>query len=1097
MKKNIPNERLYSRGLIMKIAGLVLATVCLVTLSLAAEQTSAQPALNKRVSLELKNETLQGAFDKISAKTNVTFSYVSDAVTDKKISLTANNERLQTVIDRILKYYSLNYVVYKDKIMILKTVAQDSLLSIRGRVTDTKYPPQPIPGAGVQVKRGGQLITGVQTDADGYFNVKAKRGDVVVFSSIGFDSQEYTVSRSITTLSIALADKAGALDEVVVTGMSEQQRKHIASSVATLNVSSNIGGKPITQLSQSLQGGVTGIQVTQSSGMPGSDAATILIRGMGTTGNSNPLVLVDGIPMDMNDIDPLTVESITVLKDAAAAASYGSRAANGVIVVTTKRGVPGRVSVTYDGYYGVQSPTFLPNTVDGATYMNMVNQAKVNSGQTKTFSELTIERTASGVDPLRYPNTNWLDLMINRASPITNHSVSVSGGNEVARFALTGNYIYQEGMLPTTNSDRFNLRANTSVTLTDKFVVNLDLLAIRDNRKTPQRDDNYGGNRLIEDLYRVPPYILPRYPDRDGKIYYQSYLTLANPLAVVEQNGYRGYREDISSINIQPKWQVLPGLSLKGQFNYRVNSTHTTRFSDGFVFFDYFTGGQVAPTNWTAQRTSAIGRNTYFYLSGSADYTYKKNDHNLFAIAGYSQEQSAEGDWNQWGILSGYTKINYSYKDKYLLELAGRIDGSSRFGPKNKYGFFPSVAAGWNIYKEDFMKNVDFVTNMKLRASYGTLGNQNIGLYQFQSPIQATNGLETRFGNPAIAWESVDMLDIGLDLGLFKNNKLEITLDYYRKLTRNMLQNPDVSLVAGMISPTSVTTPSNPPINSGNVLNTGFEMSANYFERISKKLALSIRPGFTYNKNEITALPSIVMTSPNQTEWMIRTNRVGYPIRSYWGFQSDGLLQASDFAADGKTALVPVYSTEARPGDIKYRDLNNDGKITDDDMTVLDNLMPKLNYFANMGFTYGKFDFEFLLQGTGKSAAPLQGMMALPLDESFDGGVPTVYYSQNYWTPDHTDARFPRLRAQPADNKLSSDFWLENGAYLRVKYIQLGYTFESAKMKLFGVNAVRLYFNTQNPFTFTSMRLLDPENRGNQYTYSIMRFYTMGVNVKF
>ncbi|MGC4232871.1 MAG: TonB-dependent receptor [Niabella sp.] len=971
----------------------------------------------------------------------------------------------------------------------------DTSVTLRGRVVTTEEPPQPLAGANVQIKGSSQIV---ETDEDGYFNITAKRGDVLVFSIIGYQPYEHTVTRSTSTLSIPLKEDVGALGEVVVTGMTEQQRKHIASSVATVNISSNIGGKPITQLSQALQGGVTGIQVTQGSGIPGRDAAQILIRGIGTTGNSNPLILVDGIPMEMNDIDPLTVESITVLKDAAAAASYGSRAANGVIVVTTKRGIPGRVTVTYDGYYGVQSSTFLPNTADGPVYMRMANEARENSGLSSAFSDDIIAKTASGEDPLRYPNTNWLDLMINRAAPITNHSVSVSGGNNLARFAVTGNYMYQEGMLPVTHNQRFNLRANTSITLTDDFVVNLDLLAIRGDRKEPQRpsNDTYGGNRLLEDLYRVPPYILPRYPDRDGKKFYQSYLTLANPLAVVEQNGYQRWRDDVTSVNIQPKWRVFPGFNLRGQFNYRVNSTHNTEFSDGFVFFDYFSGNQVAPTNWNARRTSGIGRNTYFFLSGSADYSYRKSGHNLFAILGGSQERSAEGNWNQWSILSAYSKINYSFKDRYLLELSGRVDGSSRFGPGNKFGFFPSIAAGWNVHNEKFMENVNFISNLKLRASYGTLGNQNIGLYQYQSPIRTPDGLETRFGNPDITWESVDMLDIGMDLGLFEGNKLEITIDYYRKLTRDMLQNPEVSLVGGMISPTSVTTPSNPPINSGDVLNTGFEFAANYFERLNKNLTLSFRPGFTYNINEIKFLPGIVMTSPNQTEWMIRSNQIGYPIRSYYGYRTGGLLQASDFDGAGNP-LVPVISSSVKPGDIKYLDLSGDGKITEDDMTMLENQVPKLNYFANLGFTYRNFDFELLLQGTGKSAAALSGMMALPLDESFDGGIPTEYYSQNYWTPDRTDARFPRLRAQPADNKLSSDFWLENGAYLRFKYIQAGYTFNSSKMKVLGINAMRVYVNTQNPFTITSMRLMDPESRGNQWSYPIMRFYTIGVNVKF
>ncbi len=319
-----------------------------------------------------------------------------------------------------------------------------------------------------------------------------------------------------------------------------RKRNILPVRLASLDVSSNITGKPLTTLSQSLQGGVTGLQVTQNSGLPGGDAAAIKIRGISTLGNSDPLVLVDGIPMDMNHIDPVTVQSVTVLKDAAAAAIYGARAANGVIVVTTKRGTPGKMAVTYDGYVGVQVPVSLPGVVEAPEYMRMYNEALVNAGRPPSYSDSVIMNTIEGVDPVKFPNTNWIDEVIDQRAPITSHSLSVSGGNNIARFALTGNYTYQKGMLPVNNMGRFNIRANTSITLSKNFVVNLDMLAIKRNTLTPNRTSGNNGNRLLEDIYRVPPTILPKYPEVEGKpTVYGRHVDIVNPVAYAERGGKR------------------------------------------------------------------------------------------------------------------------------------------------------------------------------------------------------------------------------------------------------------------------------------------------------------------------------------------------------------------------------------------------------------------------------------------------------------------------------------------------------------------------------------------------------------------------------
>lgn len=1067
--------------------------VTMVLLWMGMMTTYANTNAQLRINVDLVRGNLPELFKQIQKQSDYLIIYKDDFIKLNKyeeLNLKLNNKTVKEVLDKALKDSGLTYSISGRQIVILSkngpvNIAQDSLLNIRGRVYDTHEPPGALPGVSIRIKGSA---SGTSTDADGYFNIKARKGDVLVFSMISFLTFEYTVIKADKSLNVALKENVSALNEIVVVGLNEQQKKHIASSVATLNVKSNIEGKPITTLSQSLQGGVTGISVSQGSGLPGGDAATIKIRGISTLGNSDPLVLVDGIPMDMNHIDPVTVESVTVLKDAAAAASYGSRGANGVIVVTTKRGVAGEIAITYDGYYGVQHASSLPRTVDAPTYMKMYNEASYNNNPANTlpFTQEQIENTRNGMDPvanhtLAFANTNWLDLLIDEAAPITSSSLSLSGGSNIARFALTGNYTYQKGIIPLSNMKRFNIRANTTISLSDKFQVNLDLLAIRRDTQQPNRPSASGntGNRLLEDMYRVPPTIIPKFPEKDGRVFYGQHVDIVNPLAYTEVGGTRASEFGQTSINLQPKWEMAKGLNLRGQFSFRLNSDVNRDTRENFNHFDYFTGNLLR--TWALQRTTTLARTTYYYVGATMDYTLNLNDHRIFALGGYSQEETNSGSWDVFSMMSGYAKFNYSYKDKYLLEGTVRTDGSSRFGPGNKFGVFPSVALGWNLHNENFLSGSKIINNLKIRASYGKLGNDNIGLYKYQTLINGSNGVETTYGNPNITWESVNMLDIGLDLGLLKNNKLEFTFDYYDKKTNDIILFPVLPLVGGFEADV--------PVNAGEVSNKGWEASFNYNERFGEHLSLSFRPGLSYNENEVLKLQGGSIVSPTVI------TQVGSSINSIYGYKTDGLLQRSDFDGNG-AALIPVLPN-AKPGDIKYLDLNNDKVIGADDQGIIGNPVSKLNYFANLRLAYKNFDIEALFQGVGKNDAVLYGMFAQPLDFSADGGIPTAYYADNYWTPERTNARFPRLSIAPANNKLSSDFWFQNAAYLRVKFIQLGYNFRPRMVKKLGVEAIRAYFNAQNPFTFTSVKITDPESRGYQWTYGIVKLYTIGFNVKF
>ncbi|WP_129715439.1 TonB-dependent receptor [Pedobacter sp. SYP-B3415] len=1076
--------------LITKIIRMMKILTALMWLGLMSAYAGSRAQI--RMNIELNRGNLPELFQKIQKQSNYLIVYNDEVLRTnhgKEINLKLQDKTIDEILQKALKETNLTHRISGRQILILTkerlAAMQDTLVTLRGRVFDTHEPPAALPGVSIRVKG---TTRGTSTDADGYFTIQAKKDEVLVFSAVSYFNFEHTVIKADRSLNVSLRENVSALNEVVVVGLNEQQKKHIASSLATLNVKSNIEGKPITTLSQSLQGGVTGINVTQGSGLPGGDAATIKIRGIGTLGNSNPLVLVDGIPMDMNHIDPVTVESVTVLKDAAAAASYGSRGANGVIVVTTKRGVAGKMSITYDGYYGTQQASALPQTVDAPTYMRMYNEASFNNNPTNTlpFTQEQIDNTRNGMDPVANPalafaNTNWLDMLINDAAPITSNSLSLSGGSNIARFALTGNYTAQKGIIPLSHMRRYNIRANTTISLSDKFQVNLDFLAIRRNTQQPNRPSasENSGNRILEDMYRVPPTIVPKYPDKGGRMFYGQYLDVVNPLAYAEAGGTRSLEAGQTSINLQPKWEILKGLNFRGQFSFRLNSDVNRDIRENFNHFDYYTGNLLR--TWGLQRTNTMGRTTYYYVGSTLDYTLNKGNHRVFALAGYSQEETNSGAFEVFSMVSAYAKLNYSFKDRYLLEGTVRTDGSSRFGPGKKFGVFPSVALGWNLHNETFLAESKLINNLKFRASYGKLGNDNIGLYRYQTLINNSSGVETTYGNPDITWESVNMFDIGLDLGLFANNKIEFTFDYYDKQTNDIILSPALPMVGGFESAV--------PVNAGIVSNRGWEASVNYNEKIGRDFSISVRPGVTYNENEVLKLQGqSIVTATTITQ-------VGSPINSVYGYRSGGLLQQSDFDQNGQP-LVPVLPN-AKPGDIRYLDLNGDNVIGADDQGWIGNGVPKLTYFANLRLAFKNFDLEALFQGVGKADATLYGMFAQPLDFSADGGVPTTYYADNYWTPQRTDARFPRLSTAPANNKVSSDFWFQNGAYVRVKFLQLGYNFQTNFARKLGIEGIRAYLNAQNPFTFTSVKITDPESRGYQWTYGIVKMYTVGLNVKF
>ena len=953
----------------------------------------------------------------------------------------------------------------------------DELLDIRGVVVDTKDPPTPLVGVTVLVQG---TVRGTTTDAEGFFSIKAKHGDVLTFSFIGYTGKEYRVNKSVANLSIAMEEELTSIDQVVVTGMTSQQRKHIAASVGAV-APSNFENKPITRLSQALQGGTTGILVTQSSGLPGGDGATIKIRGVASLLGSDPLVLVDGFEFDMDKLDPSTVESVSILKDAAAASIYGAKAGNGVILITTKRGSAGKVSVSYNGYFGIQQPIYLPDFVDGATYMEYINEANRNTTGVDKYTPEQIRITREGSDPIHYPSTDWMKVTMRETAPIHEHNFTVSGGNTTARFALSAQYLNQDGMYKVMDNgfERLTVRANTTVNLNKDIMMFVDMFVGRDTQRQPETMNK----TILDYIYLAPPTLVSKYPRKEGQKpgydYYGVYFEWMNPLANLERGTQVESVRDYVTINARPTWHIIPGLTLKGQVGYRIASGMDKKDRNAYVFLDYFSGNESG-TFGAVKSATYTTRTSYWMVGATLDWTKEFGDHRINILGGWNEEVDRRNGWDDVALLSFFGKAYYSYKDKYLAEVGIRRDGSSLFGDGHKWGNFPSVAVGWNVNREPWMQNARFIDNFKIRSSYGMLGNNNVALYRYQTIID-NSGNEIVNGNPDLTWEKVKILDAGVDLSLF-GQKLEVTFDWFRKVTDDMIVNVPSTPSSGLLAA---------PMNVGKAEVKGYEIGVGFNHSFTKDIDFSINLGYSYNKSKWLEITNDELINGNTIY------RKGHAIKEYYGYQADHLLTQDDL--DFRVPIIGGYdgaTTAQLPGDIRYVDTNGDKVITTDDRVPLGDQDPHSVYYGNLSFRWKNLDFDMQVNGVGYVPIFYQGLISNPLDPEY-GGTPQRWHL-DHWKAENPDrnAKLPRVTTDPGNNALLSTFWKENGAFVRIKYMQLGYNFKALAKKIHAGN-FRVYVNVQNPFTFTKVELIDPETKGTHTTYPMFKTYSVGLNVNF
>lgn len=990
--------------------------------------------------------------------------------------------------------------------------------NISGKVTNEDG--NPLEGVTISIK--GHLNALSQTSATGEYAIEANTGDVLVFASMGYANAERTIADQGTINVILTADLTN-LDEVVVVGYGTQKKVNLTGAVSTIN-SEQLERRPIVSTSSALQGLAPGVTVTSQSGAPGGDQGQIRIRGVNSFGGSDsePLVIIDGVAGSLDNVDANLIENISILKDAASAAIYGSRAANGVILITTKRGKD-QFALNYKGYTGWQDPTFIPKVTDGATFMKVFNDANMNDNGSVIYSEKDFEEFnklyAENPD-----NFDWQKGILNGSGFTHNHFVSLNAGAGKIRVAPSLGYVSQDGLIDNTGFKRYTFRNNMDINPNDKLNIRFDLSAVNSNRLQIANEGtiwNYIG--------RMPTNI----PIRVGDGLWSEGWVKNNPVAFIEDGGNKKVNNLELLGNLSINYKPFDWLSISGMAAPRYRTRNIHEFAKAVM--TYYEDGSEAGT---ALPSTELTESAYRYFNGSYSFqtTAQKsfNDHNFSLMLGASRETYDEkylmgyrrdftydtyevlnagadtetknnaGNQFQWLLVSTFGRFNYDYKGRYLLEANLRYDGSSRFAKSNRWAAFPSFSAGWRISEEPFMADLkNSINQLKLRGSWGILGNQNIGT-TYQPYIETLNlgsisvggavdqmiALNT-MANSGLLWEETTMAGLGLDASLFNN--FSVTFDWYTKQTDGILMKLYVSELYGKNAPFQ---------NAAKVQNQGWEASVRYDNQFGD-FKLGIGANISDVKNKI-------LDMKGQVSGTLLRQQEGYSINSIYGYQSDGLYQSQEEIDNG-----PKQFGTLKQGDIRYRDIAGDldangnaipdGKITDADKTIIGSTMPRYTYGFNLDLGYKGLRFSAFLQGVAKANGYLDSHYVIPAVNS----SAIKPWQLDYWSEDNRGASLPRVSVTSTNNTQNSDFWMRSASYLRLKNVQLGYEIPKSWLANSKIGGIFIYANGQNLFTKTNFyEGYDPEinyNSGAQdgvtlgsgNFYPQVKVYTFGLDFKF
>jgi TonB-linked SusC/RagA family outer membrane protein len=997
----------------------------------------------------------------------------------------------------------------------------DAWAQATGRVTGTVTSEAGNPLAGAQVAVTGTTL-GARTGANGQFTIEGVPAGsrTVRANMLNYGEQTRTVTVAAgqaVTANFTLRSSAVTLEGIVAVGYGTQRAEALTGAVGSVQ-SEQLVAKPVARVTEALQGATPGFTVIQRSAQPGRQDIQFNIRGRGTLGSTTPLVLIDGVPGDINQMNSTDIESITILKDASSAAIYGSRAANGVVLVTTKRGRGvGGIQVQYDGYYGVQGVANFPEAMGARDYLNLINEAAANAGFTPRYTQEEIEqhvKTEQGApdaDPIRYPWTDWLDTVFDPA-PIQEHTVGLSGGSELARFNLSLNYLDHEGMTPNTAADRIGARLNSDFNVNSKLTAGIDLAL----RRATDVESNNQGDVFFRMMHDTPPTVMPKYPDGT----YGWSRNNHNPLAYAEAWGLRNRATFYGSANTKVDYELFDGFTIRTQASAQLLNGTYKDWRNQAEFRDYFNPSRIVKTINLNRLEERRGDTREYYVRALGEYDKSFGDHDITAMIGYDQTQrdSTEirairegfyanslqeinagdasrddnaGFSNAWRLRSGFSRLNYSYLGKYLFEANARYDGSSRFAKGNRFGFFPSVSLGWRVSEEPFFQNAlgGVFDELKLRGSWGRMGNQDIGLYRYFPTITfgntyvfgstlTTGAAQTELANEDISWETTEMTNLGIDASVF-GSRLSLTADAYSKYTDGILLALPIPNVIGF----------GPPIqNAAEVSNKGWELGLNWRDILPGDVNYSIGVNFWDNVNKIVSLAG---TGPYINFPFVQ--REGGALGDMWGYESEGLfVDAADVAAHAKQA-----SPLTGPGDIKYKDQNGDGVINQDDRVVIGNDLPRYQFGSNLSAGWNGFDVGVFFQGVFKANRYQTGALVEgPVWENF-----TVKDYLDRWTKENPNpnAKYPKPSLQQHHNLGEwTDFWVADAGYLKLKSAQLGYELPARIANSLSSSSIRVYLSGQNLWTWSQTNILDPEapsGRGN--VYPVTRTVSFGTSMRF
>lgn len=1071
---------------------------------------------NAKVSIHMNNVKLDKILNEIENQTDYLFIYNNQVDINKITSVKVKNEAVAQVLDRILSGTGINYELEGTHIILTTEAikdlhAQQQAKTVTGTVTDVSG--EPIIGANIRIKG---TTTGTITDIDGNFSIEAEPQSVIEVSYIGYLTQE-TVINNQKSIRFLLKEDTKTLDKVVVIGYGVQKKADLTGSVANINTE-KLNTQSNANIGQALQGKIAGVDIVSQGGAPGS-GTRIMVRGIGTLNNASPLYIVDGMYMNSIDhINPNDIASIDVLKDASSAAIYGSRAANGVIIVTTKEGsnTEGKPIIDLSVNLGISTASKFLDMLDAKGWAEVTTIARQAIGK---------PALDMATDLANKPDNDWQDIMF-RPALMQNYNLSVKGGGKYSTYYTGLGYFNQDGIVKGTNYQRYNIQSKNDYKR-GIFSAGTNLI-ISFSHDKPLHQELRGG--MIGTILQSVP-TLEKYDDtREGGYggTYGDVVNIPHPLAIIDDNIMDRYNENVKIFaNLYAQIELFKGLK------YKLNLTPDFSFERYKNYLNKYDFGLA--TNSITQLTERQRRRRNILVENLLTFDRTFGEHKISALAGYTYQDSrfrhiqayGEGlpqgleeidaattnrsnEGNSWRsvLTSILGRVFYSYQNKYLFTATIRRDGSSKFGKNNRYGYFPSFSLGWNVTEEKFMENVHWLDQLKLRGGYGVLGNQEIDNYQYSSTI--TTGINypdgnggllqgafpKNFANPDIKWEETAMTNVGIDFMAF-NNRLSLTADYYVKNTKDILLTVPIPISSGG---------ANDPIrNAGKIRNNGFEFNLGWMDQPNPDISYGINLIGSFNKNKVIAMGSesgsIKGGSTNQNITTSET-KAGYPIGGYWLISTAGYFNSQEevdaYAKDGKK-IQPA----AEPGDIKFVDANNDGVINDDDRVFQGSPFPDFTFALNGNMRYKNFDLSIGLQGVLGNKIYNATRQTL---EDVTKGSNFLASCLDYWTPENKNASHPRLTwDDPNRNtRAESDRYLENGSYLRLRSVQLGYTFPQTWFKG-AIQHARVYINAENLFTITSYSGYSPDvNADNanyrgfdNFIYPTNRTFMLGLNVTF